>query len=82
MGKPKHIPKLNHNLRETSIFPQVFVICVWLLWLPCLKPMLCRAGIIPDPANLARSFRQVRCSTVESTQGLTWNLVGHGKMWI
>jgi len=38
----------------------VFVICVWLLWLLCLKPMLCRAGIIPDPANLVRSFRQVR----------------------
>ena len=62
-------------------FPQVFVICVWLLWLPCLKPLLCRAGIIPDPANLVRSFQQVRCSTANRIGG-SWERIPISGWWV
>ena len=39
---------------------QACAIVIWFLWLPCLKPLLCRAGLIPDPANLVLRFTQVR----------------------
>jgi len=39
---------------------EAFGFFVWLVWLPCLKPIFWCMGLLTDPANFVRSFQRIR----------------------
>ena len=39
---------------------EAFGFFIWLVWLPCLKPIFWCMGLLTDPANFVRSFQRIR----------------------